>query len=441
MSVPEYEYDIGMRFYATSCSGLNGRIRVKLNDFIVEEIDKNGFKWSIKGDICKTDGEARFIHFTLVKEGYDTPAAIRVISKRTGIPAKFFSYAGLKDKYAKTAQRVSVPIRFMSELRGFRHERIKIKDFTFSDKDIRLGDLKGNSFKIKLVLSDDNQDVKSKLNLIKKQISDFGGVPNFYGHQRFGTVRCVNHQVGKLILKRRFEEAVKLFLLFKSDFESDESRLFRDSILSQLNEDTDEKIAEYLFYERLMVEHLKKNPGDYKGCFLSLPKNISRLFVHSYQSYLFNLMLSERWNRSIPFNEAVSGDIIFEGFNGYPKYRRVLSGELAEVNSKIKTLRYRVVLPVIGYDSKLPSGEVGECVLKVLENEKVNLEDFYIFDAPALSSAGDYRGVVSPVYNFKIKYYGDKNIAWLSFNLEKGCYATVVVREFLKNSDFRKVGY
>ncbi len=441
MSVPEYEYNIGMRFYATSCSGLKGRIRVRLNDFIVKEIDKNGFKCSIKGDGFKPVDKARFIHFTLVKEGYDTPSAIRVISKRTGIPAKFFSYAGLKDKFAKTAQRVSVPSKFMEKLKPFQHKMIKIKDLTFSEKNIGLGDHIGNSFRIRIVLSKDNDSIKRKLYLIRKEILEFGGIPNFYGHQRFGIVRCVNHQIGKLILKRRFEEAVKLFISFKGDFESDYSKCLRENFLSEFNDEVNEKLVNQLFYEYKIVKYLKKNPGDYKGSLLALPKNISRLFIHSYQSYLFNLMLSERWSKGIPLNEAVNGDIIYEGYDGYPKYRRVLGGEVFEINNKIKTHRYRVVLPVVGYDSKLPSGEPGECVLKILENEKVNLEDFHIPEASILSSAGDYRGAVAPVYDFKIKYYREKNIAWLYFTLEKGCYATVLVREFLKNSDFYQVGY
>ncbi|WEU39679.1 MAG: tRNA pseudouridine(13) synthase TruD [Candidatus Odinarchaeum yellowstonii] len=441
MFVPEYEYNIGMRFYATSGNGLKGRIRASLSDFIVEEIDKNGVRWPVKGDVRRLSNRSRFLHFTLVKEGYDTPSAIRVISKRTGIPAKFFSYAGLKDKLAKTAQRVSIPVKFMERLRTFQHGMIKIKDLTFSDRNIGLGDLSGNSFRIKIVLSSDNEDVKSKLNLIREEILELGGIPNFYGHQRFGTIRCVNHQIGKLLLERRFEDAVKLFLTFKSDFESEDSKLFRNGVLNLLEDGVNGEVADHLFYEYMIVKYLKKHPGDYKGCFLSLPKNISRLFLHSYQSYIFNLTLSERWSRGLPLNEAVSGDIIFEGVKGYPRYRRVSNSELPEINRNIKSQRYRVVLPVVGYDSKLPSGEAGECVLKVLESERVNLEDFHIPEVQNLSSAGDYRGVLAPVYNFKIKYYSKKNIAWLSFTLEKGCYATVLIREFLKNSDFYQVGY
>ncbi|MEM2109831.1 MAG: tRNA pseudouridine(13) synthase TruD [Candidatus Odinarchaeota archaeon] len=436
-----YERIMGMNFYATSCEGLKGRIRRTPGEFIVEEIDKNGFKWCVDGETFRLGEKERFIHFTLVKEGYDTPAALRVISKRTGIRLKFLSYAGLKDKFAKTAQRISVPGGFLDKLKNFKHEMIKIKDLTYNKQNIMIGDLGGNGFKIKLVFADDEENMRDKLLLIREEIFKLGGVPNFYGHQRFGTIRCVNHQIGKLILRRRFEDAVKLFLTFKGVRESESGKNFRENILSQLEEGVDSRAPGFLFYESAMLKYLKKKPGDYKGCFLTLSKNISRLFVHSYQSYLFNLTLSERWGKNIPLNEAVKGDIILESVNGFPKYRRVMSGELGDVNSKVKSGKYRVVLPVIGYDSKLPDGETGECVLKILNNEKIKFEDFYIEEAPSLSSPGDYRMILSPVYNFEIEYDEGERAAWLCFDLEKGCYATVVVREFLKKSAFYEVGY
>ncbi len=54
-----------------------------------------------------------------------------------------------------------------------------------------------------------------------------GGIPNFFGHQRFGTTRPITHLVGKAISKGLFEEAVMIFLAKPSVHEHPASRQAR----------------------------------------------------------------------------------------------------------------------------------------------------------------------------------------------------------------------
>ena len=58
-------------------------------------------------------------------------------------------------------------------------------------KPIRLGNLVGNKFKIKITGTDGN---KKKINDILGQLN--GGFPNYFGIQRFGAVRPITHLVG-----------------------------------------------------------------------------------------------------------------------------------------------------------------------------------------------------------------------------------------------------
>ena len=46
-----------------------------------------------------------------------------------------------------------------------------------------------------------------------------------------------------------------------------------------------------LGHERAMMNHLIANPDDFAGAFLVLPKNLYRIFVHGYQSYIYNTIL------------------------------------------------------------------------------------------------------------------------------------------------------
>ena len=55
--------------------------------------------------------------------------------------------------------------------------------------------------------------------------------------------------------------------------------------------------------------YLARNPGDYRGGIMVLPPNLQMMFVHAYQSLIFNRVLSERIRRGIPLDRAVLGDL------------------------------------------------------------------------------------------------------------------------------------
>jgi TruD family tRNA pseudouridine synthase len=45
-----------------------------------------------------------------------------------------------------------------------------------------------------------------------QELTEAGGIPNYFGHQRFGTTRPITHLVGKSLSQGNFEEATMLFL-------------------------------------------------------------------------------------------------------------------------------------------------------------------------------------------------------------------------------------
>ena len=59
-----------------------------------------------------------------------------------------------------------------------------------------------------------------------------------------------------------------------------------------------------LRFERLMINHLVKKPTDFIGAFIRLPFKLQALFVQAYQSYLFNLFLSERLEKGLSLKKA-----------------------------------------------------------------------------------------------------------------------------------------
>jgi TruD family tRNA pseudouridine synthase len=54
-----------------------------------------------------------------------------------------------------------------------------------------------------------------------------------------------------------------------------------------------EQFPKNLGYEKALINHLIANEDDFKGALNCLPKGLQQMFVHAYQSYIFNLSLSK----------------------------------------------------------------------------------------------------------------------------------------------------
>ena len=172
--------------------------------------------------------------------------------------------------------------------------------------------LLGNNFTIKIKsIKDSEKTVEKNIAQTMQELDLIGGIPNFFGHQRFGTTRPITHLVGKAIVNGDFEKAAMLFLAKPSVHEHPASRQARQD----LQDTGDFKAAQQNFpkqlrFERIMLNYLADNPRDFVGAFQRLPLKLQALFVQAHQSYLFNRFLSERLKHGLHLNEALSGDYV-----------------------------------------------------------------------------------------------------------------------------------
>ncbi|KAA0006125.1 MAG: tRNA pseudouridine(13) synthase TruD [Thermoplasmata archaeon] len=125
----------------------------------------------------------------------------------------------------------------------------------------------------------------------------------------------------------------------------------------------------------------------------------------------------------------MEGDVILKGMQNFDG---IYANEknIEKINKEIKKGKCFPSAAIVGYDSKLAKGEMGEIEAKVLENEGISIDEFKMPYMPWLSSAGLRRSVFAPIKN--ILYRLDGNNLHLKFILEKGCYATSLLREFMK---------
>src|SRR5208283_1344500 len=170
--------------------------------------------------------------------------------------------------------------------------------------------LLGNCFTIKIkAIKLKESTVETRISQTLEELEALGGIPNFFGHQRFGTTRPITHLVGKALVRGSFEEAAMLFLAKPSVHEHPASRQARQELQSTKNfKQALDNFPKQLRFERLMLNHLADQPDDFIGAFQSLPIKLQELFVQAHQSYLFNRFLSGRLTHGYALNRAEAGD-------------------------------------------------------------------------------------------------------------------------------------
>jgi tRNA pseudouridine13 synthase len=424
--IPASESDrrLGMDYYITDSPGCGGTIKSSAEDFSVSEVFE---------DLNYEGG--RYLVLDVEKTNWDTHHLIREMARKLCISQKRFSWAGTKDKRAVTSQRISIMNLDEGELAKINLPDLKIKVLGKTNRAVGLGDLLGNRFAI-IIRDLSCPDPAARMQAISMEIAKERGVPNYFGVQRFGDRRPVTHMVGEALVKGHMEEAAFIYLAMPFDGELPRTKEAREMLWK--GRDIPEALKsfpEYLHYELAMLNYLVAHPGDYAHCFDVLSINLKRLFVHAYQSFIFNKMLSLRLAREMPLYKAAVGDVVCFTKDGMPDLERLqkVTSENAEAVDRLAERgRAFLTLPLIGFETEIAGGFEAETAKAILAGEGIGLEDFRVSANPDLGSRGTRRAALCPV-SPQLQF--TDNLAELSFVLPKGSYATVVLREYMKSAD------
>jgi len=316
-------------------------------DFIVAELTN-----------LKTSSAGEYSVFLLKKRDLSTPEAVEILERNLGV--KKIGYAGNKDRKAVTEQLISISGDYKNIVSKAKTPKMSLKFLGFSKNPISLGDLEGNHFEITLRNLEEKmlKKIFAKIKQHKKRI------PNIFGEQRFSKN---NDKIGKFIVSRQFDRACRLLVRNDRKFGA--------------------KIKEYL----------DMAPNDFIGALRLIPRNVLMIYVHSFQSRIFN--------------ETVS-----------------IISKFTQKNQDI---------PIVGFGTELKNTEIHKTISAILKNEKISQRDFIIRQFPELSSEGDKRVLYIAPENLKIsppendELNENKKKLKLTFSLPKGSYATVVVESLL----------
>jgi tRNA pseudouridine13 synthase len=282
---------------------VQAKLKHGVEDFIVEEI---GEKWNSKiseeftpnthPDLSNLNLEEPkdFLWFEMEKKDIDHFTAIKELASNLNIKHFDLGYAGTKDKKAWTSQRISIFKPDMEKIKNFQHPKIFLKNFKWNKRKIKMGYLEGNHFKITLRDIDKKGAMK-----ITNHIRGMEWFPNYFGPQRFG-INGNNVKIGKLILKRKFKEAVE-----------------------EISKDSPRQ-GEYLQY------HLKNNPEDFLGAIKRAERKNMLMYIHSVQSKIFNEILELALEEGMDFTKKGQTSCLLMGYK-----TRFFDGRLGDIEKQV----------------------------------------------------------------------------------------------------------
>ncbi len=401
----------------TKSQGIGGKIKHFPEDFIVSEIIDKEHKLDPRAERIELPGKpGLFLHFVLVKKDINTSDALDWIARLWKVERNDISIAGSKDKRAFTAQRVCIwGLKDKFErgvLNNLDLPKMKTHSLCLRLKEIRLGSLWGNAFNI--TIRDINRFQEETRRLVKESFEDIktkGGVLNGFGIQRFGELRPITHQVGKILVQGDFEHAIKIYLGEVFEGESEEIQKARRIYLE--TEDCKKALEffpNFLTIERKLLRELIKRRMNYEQVFFSLPQQFRKLFVHAFQAKLFNRYLTIRWNEhSQNLQKSITGETVKDG---------------------------KIYAPIIGRKTVL-SGDVKNIYEEILNEEEININLFQHKIVQKIGGQGTFRAINFLPNNLHENVLEDetnstKTKAEISFEIPKGSYATELLREIMK---------
>ena len=408
--------------YVTAQEGIGGTIRNQYEDFYVEEIPE-----------IIPEGEGPNVYVWIEKLGRTTLDVVLDIARDLHISRKRMGFAGMKDKKAITRQWIC--IANMDSEEQFRQvENLDIYKTDFlkvvrGRKKLRMGQLKGNKFRILIKDLDDIEKSADVANEVLKEL-EVTGVPNYFGWQRFGKPRTITHLVGKALVENDLEKAVNTYIGNPQSDEGEENQRARQAYDEGKLEESLELMGKSMRYEKMMVKELIRDSKkgeltdkSYMNALHALPKPLQRMFVHAYQSYLFNEAVSNRVEMGI--NKYVEGDIVIDS-----EEHIVRDKTPEEIQELIDNFEASPTCPLFGTKVPFADGEVGEMEENILKNYGITKADFEVPKMPRLGSHGLRRSMRFQVWDASAIPTDDGVIC--EFSINKGSYATAVLREVMK---------
>lgn len=383
---------------------------------------------TLDGRIEMEDTDEDVYCFVLQKVMFNTMDAGRWICRRLGVPSGSFQFGGNKDKRAVTFQEVTVRTSFAKLYRlawevnvvpdCFEWERFisngRSREYISEANEMARREIMGMEETAPVVLEENGlcrnegtgrveDEEAGKQERLRSSIKIFDirkssakrmgdlvgnrftvtvrgiwrreliwnlerGFLNYFGQQRFGH-GLRNHEVGRSILEGDYPGAVDGIMRSSKCYELYAAGRYEEGM--SLCDSTEKYIL------RSKARGMRE-----KDIIFGLQRELRMLYLHSYQSFVFNNAVSERASRGM---KVMEGDLV------------LVDGEVIVVSDPEKFTIFDVVLRMERFNNKI--------------------------------LRGGYRKMVERAYDVTVEECEDGVV--VGFSLNSSCYATMALREVI----------
>jgi tRNA pseudouridine13 synthase len=425
---PEDERFLGLEFYATRAPGIGGRLKREASDFRVQELSA----------YPHPDPDGPVTVLRVESQGWEQHELTARLAQRIGVPAHAIRWAGTKDRRA-IAERILSYRGSPPEPGAIDLPNVTVREIYRAREELVLGHHYGNRFDLRLRELPGSLDAAiMQAETIRSELGESGGFPNFFGAQRFGEVRPITHAVGRALVQGDVARAVEIYLCEIPPGETPLGAAARREYAG--HQDPGRALREFppaLQFERQILDHLARGQTPERAL-RALSRPLRTLFIHAYQAHLFNRYISRRSAAGLSLVEPSSGDWLLRvakdgtvpGRDPVP----VTDDNLTEARLLVAQAKARLVGPLVGYSTPPLAGPGGELLDTLLTEDSVTRDRFQLPATPDLASAGNWRPFWCPAPLIAILAEPSDNGPALrfTFNLPRGTYATVLLREFTK---------
>ncbi|HBS28574.1 MAG TPA: tRNA pseudouridine(13) synthase TruD [Phycisphaerales bacterium] len=417
-----WPFPFGSHYATPDLPGIGGVIKQREEDFLVDEQPR-----------YQPVGEGEHCYLLIEKRGLSTQEVVALLARHFRVPRRAIGFAGMKDKRAITRQVFSVhtPGSTIDDFPMLQNDRAAVLWADMHTNKLRLGHLRGNRFSVKVRGVRMTQVLGARIVLERLRTT---GVPNFAGEQRFG-VRLNNHTLGRFMLREDYSALLDELLAPDPRF----PHLNREARAHYAAGDYRAAIMAYprgCRYECAALNALLKGPNPQKA-FEAVDAAQRRFWCSAFQSAVFNRVLMERLEgRPAPLDALVEGDLAWKHDNG-----AVFAVDAPTLGDPRTTERLRAGEispsgPVWGAEMTRAAGAPGDTERRLLDEGSVTPEALELFArrmGPAMSGAR--RPLRVPLIDPEVEGGIDEHGEYVrcAFELPPGAFATVVMREVMKN--------
>jgi tRNA pseudouridine13 synthase len=400
--------------FAAAGPGVGGRIKLRASDFLVDELP-----------LYEPCGHGEHLYLRLQKTDVSHGEMMRCLERTFRVPEAAIGFAGMKDKRGVTSQTVSILTPLDPAEHPIAHDRIAVLWAARHTNKIRRGHLAGNRFAVR-IREVDPMAAPQALRALRQV--EQRGVPNYFGFQRFG-YRRNNHRLGAAILSGDWPGVLDELLGSRGspfpDYQRERRELYDAGRFA-------EAAAQWTVSDRAeltAINALRRGRSPQQAV-RAISRASRDFWVSALQSAMFNRVLDRRVDDAA-LDHLLEGDLAWK--HDSRSVFRIGAAELErpELQRRLAAIEVSPSGPLWGHGMMRAEGAIDQRELEALDAAGA---DPHLFLDPARGPEGARRPLRVPLRNAALEAGSDEHGGYirLAFDLPRGAYATIVLREITR---------